>query len=290
MTTPQLSLPDKTGSAAHEIKAVPLRRPGRWAATAVLAFAVVFLVEGWAGNPRMKWGTVGDFLFAPVVMEGLATTLWLTVLAMAVGIVGGIVLAVLRMSDNPLLSWLSGAYIWVFRGTPLLVQLLFWYFLSAIVPRIGIGVPWGPTFVSFDTNTLITQLTAAVLGLGLHEAAYMAEIVRAGIGSVDPGQHEAAHALGMTRRQTLRRIVLPQALRTIVPPTGNQVISMLKTTSLVFAIAVPELLTSIQGIYSRNFQQVPLLTVACVWYLVATSVLNVGQHFLERRYNKGARA
>lgn len=271
-----------------QIQAVPLRRPGRLILSAVLLFVLFFLIQGWTANPRMQWATVGEFLFAPVVMEGLGTTLLLTVLAMLIGVVGGIILAVLRMSANPVLSRISGLYIWVFRGTPLLVQLLFWYFLSAVVPTIGLGIPWGPTFVEFETNLLITQLTAALLGLGLHEAAYMAEIVRAGIGSVDDGQTEAAHALGMTRRQTLRRIVLPQALRMIIPPTGNQVISMLKTTSLVFAIAVPELLTSVQGIYSRTFEQVPLLTVACVWYLVATSVLNIGQYYLERRFTRGA--
>ncbi|MCB5907771.1 amino acid ABC transporter permease [Streptomyces pinistramenti] len=279
--------PAKGPADGDRIRAVPLRHPGRWVTSAVLIFVLVFLVQGWAANPRMQWATVGEFLFAPVVLEGLRTTLLLTVAAMAIGIAGGVVVAVLRMSANPVLARLSAFYIWVFRGTPLLVQLLFWYFLSAIVPVIGFGVPWGPTFFQVDTNRLITQMTAAVLGLGLHEAAYMAEIVRAGLDSVDEGQSEAAHALGMTRRQTLRRIVLPQALRLIIPPTGNQAISMLKTTSLVFAIAVPELLTSIQGIYSRNFQQVPLLAVACVWYLVATSVLNVGQHYLERRFRRG---
>ncbi|MER6950877.1 amino acid ABC transporter permease [Nonomuraea sp. NPDC000554] len=274
------------GDGAVAIEAVPLRHPGRWVGSAVLAFLVIFLLQGWAANPRMQWDVVGEYLFSPAVLQGLGTTLLLTVLAMAVGIAGGAVLAILRMSSNPLLSGLSGFYIWVFRGTPLLVQLLFWYFLSAVVPKIGLGVPWGPTFFEFDTNQIITQMTAAVLGLGLHEAAYMGEIVRAGITSVDVGQTEAAHALGMTRFQTLRKIVLPQAMRLIIPPTGNQAVSMLKTTSLVFAIAVPELLTSIQGIYSRNFQQVPLLTVACIWYLVATTVLNAGQYYIERRFNR----
>lgn len=278
----------KASAGRREIDAVPVRRPGRWFASAALVFLVVFLVEGWASNERMQWATVGDHLFAPVVLEGLATTLWLTAAAMAIGVAGGVVLAVMRRSTNPLLSRLSWVYVWAFRGTPLLVQLLFWYFLAAIVPEVGLGVPWGPTFVEFDTNTLVTQTSAALLGLGLHEAAYMAEIVRSGIASVDDGQTEAAHALGMTRRQTLRRIVLPQALRIIIPPTGNQVISMLKTTSLVSVIAVPELLTSIQAIYSRNFQQIPLLTVACAWYLLAVSVLSVGQYYLERRYGRGA--
>ncbi|GAA3228047.1 amino acid ABC transporter permease [Nonomuraea helvata] len=253
---------------------------------AVLGFLAIFLLQGWVANPRMQWEVVGEYLFSPAVLSGLGTTLLLTLLAMVVGIAGGAVLAVLRMSPNPLLSALSAFYIWIFRGTPLLVQLLFWYFLSAVVPKIGLGVPWGPTFFEFDTNQIITQLAAAVLGLGLHEAAYMAEIVRAGISSVDPGQTEASQALGLTRFQTLRKIILPQAMRVIIPPTGNQAVSMLKTTSLVFAIAVPELLTSIQGIYSRNFQQVPLLTVACFWYLVATTVLNAGQHYIERRFSR----
>ncbi|MEV0381637.1 amino acid ABC transporter permease [Nonomuraea sp. NPDC050643] len=281
-TTRQEASPD----ARARIQAVPLRHPGRWAGAAVLGFLAIFLLQGWLANPRMEWRVVGEYLFSPAVLSGLGTTLLLTLLAMVVGIAGGVVLAVMRMSPNPLLSSLSGFYIWIFRGTPLLVQLLFWYFLSAVVPKIGLGVPWGPTFVEFDTNLIITQLTAAVLGLGLHEAAYMGEIVRAGITSVDPGQSEAAHALGLTRFQTLRKIILPQAMRVIIPPTGNQVVSMLKTTSLVFAIAVPELLTSIQGIYSRNFQQVPLLTVACFWYLVATTVLNAGQHYIERRFSR----
>ncbi|SEG88847.1 polar amino acid transport system permease protein [Nonomuraea solani] len=276
-----------TGQDAQaRIQAVPLRHPGRWAGAAVLGFLAIFLLQGWLANPRMQWEVVGEYLFSPAVLSGLGTTLLLTLLAMVVGIAGGIVLAVLRMSPNPVVSSLSAFYIWIFRGVPLLVQLLFWYFLSAVVPTIGLGVPWGPTFVSFDTNMIITQLTAAVLGLGLHEAAYMGEIVRAGITSVDPGQTEAANALGLTRFQTLRKIILPQAMRVIIPPTGNQVVSMLKTTSLVFAIAVPELLTSIQGIYSRNFQQVPLLTVACFWYLVATTVLNTGQHYIERRFSR----
>ncbi|MEV0232083.1 amino acid ABC transporter permease [Nonomuraea sp. NPDC050786] len=283
MTTTRQSAPP---AAQERIQAVPLRHPGRWAGAAVLGFLAIFLLQGWVANPRMQWEVVGEYLFSPAVLSGLGTTLLLTLLAMVVGIAGGAVLAVLRMSPNPLLSALSAFYIWIFRGTPLLVQLLFWYFLSAVVPKIGLGVPWGPTFFEFDTNQIITQLAAAVLGLGLHEAAYMAEIVRAGISSVDPGQTEAAQALGLTRFQTLRKIILPQAMRVIIPPTGNQAVSMLKTTSLVFAIAVPELLTSIQGIYSRNFQQVPLLTVACFWYLVATTVLNAGQHYIERRFSR----
>ncbi|MFC7648709.1 ABC transporter permease subunit [Streptosporangium lutulentum] len=171
MTTPPETSDRRSGTAT--IQAVPLRHPGRWVGSAVLAFLVIFLLQGWAANPRMQWEVVGEYLFSPAVLRGLGTTLLLTFLAMVVGIAGGALLAVLRMSPNPLLSKLSAFYIWVFRGTPLLVQLLFWYFLSAVVPKIGVGVPWGPTFFEFDTNQIITQMAAAVLGLGLHEAAYM---------------------------------------------------------------------------------------------------------------------
>ena len=178
-------------------------------------------------------------------------------------------------------------YIWLFRGTPLIAQLLFWNFLAALYPRLSLGVPFGPEFVSFDTNQLINQFTACLLGLGLNEAAYMAEIVRGGLQSVDHGQSEAAGALGMSRGQTLRRIVLPQAMRVIIPPTGNETISMLKTTSLVVVIGYFELMTSVQRIYSVNFQTIPLLIVAAIWYLALTSVLSIGQGFVERRYGRG---
>ncbi|MFF8819310.1 MULTISPECIES: amino acid ABC transporter permease [Leucobacter] len=275
------------GGGSGAIQAIPLRRPGRWVTAGILAFVVFFLMQAWITNERMQWPTVGKYLFAPTVLEGLFTTIWLTVVAMAIGIVGGILIAVMRQSDNPILATISWFFIWLFRGVPLLVQILVWYFLAAIVPQIIIGVPWGPELFAFDTNALITQTTAALLALGLSEAAYMAEIVRAGMSSVDRGQAEAAHALGLTNQQTLRRIVLPQALRVIIPPTGNEVINMLKATSLVSVIAVPELLTSVQAIYSQNFQQIPLLVVACFWYLVVVSVLSVGQHFLERHFARG---
>ena len=274
-------------SSASAIQTVPLRHPGRWVTAGVIAFIVFYLMQAWVTNDRMRWPTVGEYLFAPTVLEGLFTTIWLTVVAMVIGIAGGVLIAVMRQSDNPILSAVSWFFIWLFRGVPLLVQILVWYFFAAIVPQIIIGVPWGPELFAFDTNALITQTTAALLALGLSEAAYMAEIVRAGMSSVDKGQAEAAHALGFTQQQMLRRIVLPQALRVIIPPTGNEVINMLKATSLVSVIAVPELLTAVQAIYSQNFQQIPLLVVACFWYLVVVSVLSVGQHYLERRFARG---
>jgi polar amino acid transport system permease protein len=231
---------------------------------------------------------VGEFLFDQRILEGLVVTLELTVIAMAIGIVFGVVLAVMRLSPNPLISGSSWLYIWFFRGTPVLVQLLFWYNIAALYPKIGLGIPFGPAFVHPDANTLITAFRAAVLGLGLNEGAYMAEIVRAGIISVDEGQSDAARSLGMTRLQTLRRIVLPQAMRVIIPPTGNETISMLKTTSLASVITVTELLYSSQLIYSVNFKPIPLLIVVSVWYLACTSILYVGQYYLERYYGRGA--
>jgi polar amino acid transport system permease protein len=193
----------------------------------------------------------------------------------------------MRLSPNPLVSGASWLYILFFRGTPVLVQLLFWYNIAALYPKIALGVPFGPALVHPDANTLITAFRAAVLGLGLNEGAYMAEIMRAGIISVDPGQSDAARSLGMTRLQTMRRIVLPQAMRVIIPPTGNETISMLKTTSLASVITVTELLYSAQLIYSANFKPIPLLIVVSIWYLVCTSVLYVGQHYLERYYGRG---
>ena len=258
------------------IKAVPVRHPGRWLAVAVLAVLAAMFVNTVLTNDGFRW---------PV--GGLRNTLVLTVLSMAIGIVGGIGLAVMRLSPNPVLSSVSAVYIWLFRGTPLIAQLLFWNFLAALYPRLSLGIPFGPEFVSFDTNQLINQFAACLLGLGLNEAAYMAEIVRGGLQSVDQGQSEAAGALGMSRAQTLRRIVLPQAMRVIIPPTGNETISMLKTTSLVVVIGYFELLTSAQRIYSNNFQTIPLLIVAAIWYLVLTSILAVGQYYIERHYGRG---
>ena len=230
----------------------------------------------------------GDYLFSSRILHGLRLTIVLTVIAMAAGIVLGIGLAVMRLSPNPLLSASSWIYIWFFRGTPVLVQILFWNNISAVYPKISFGVPFGgPVLVEGNANSVLTPFVAAVLALGLNEGAYMAEIVRAGILSVDEGQDEAAGALGMTRLQRMRRIVLPQAMRVIVPPTGNETISMLKTSSLVSVVAVTELLYSAQLIYSVNYRIVALLLVASFWYLVLTTLLSIGQYYLERRYGRG---
>jgi polar amino acid transport system permease protein len=276
------------GGRPEDIRAVPVRHPGRWVAAAIVLLVGASLIRSVASNPRFEWSVVGNYLFDERILEGLRVTLELTVIAMAIGVVLGILLAVMRLSRNPLVSGSSWLYIWFFRGTPVLVQLLFWYNIAALYPKIAIGVPFGPAVIHADANTLIPPFTAAILGLGLNEGAYMAEIVRAGIISVDEGQSDAAHSLGMTRLQTMRRIVLPQAMRVIIPPTGNETISMLKTSSLVSVIAVGDLLYAATNIYSANFKTIQLLTVASVWYLVCTSVLYVGQFYLERYYGRGA--
>jgi polar amino acid transport system permease protein len=270
-----------------QIRAVPVRRPGRWIAAAVVGLVAVAVARSVATNKRFEWHVVGSYLFDHRVLVGVEKTLELTVIAMAIGVILGVVLAVMRLSPNPLVAGGSWAYIWFFRGTPLLVQILFWNFISALYPEISLGIPFGPSFVHAHANSLITTFVAAILALGLNEAAYMAEIVRAGIISVDEGQTEAAQSLGMTRIQTMRRIVLPQAMRVIIPPTGNETISMLKNSSLVSVIAFAELLYSAQLIYSENYKTIPLLIVASVWYLALTSVAYVGQYFIERRFGRG---
>jgi polar amino acid transport system permease protein len=278
---------DNTAVRKQPIEAVPVRHPGRWVAVAVLAVLGAMFVNTVLTNDGFRWPIVGRYLFAEPVLNGLRNTLILTALSMIIGIVGGVALAVMRLSPNWVLSSVAAVYIWLFRGTPLIAQLLFWNFLAALYPMLSLGIPFGPGLVYFDTNQLINQFTACLLGLGLNEAAYMAEIVRGGLVSVDQGQTEAAGALGMSRSQTLRRIVLPQAMRVIIPPTGNETISMLKTTSLVVVIGYFELLTSVQRIYSTNFQTIPLLIVAAAWYLALTSVLSIGQGYIERYYGRG---
>lgn len=276
-----------TGAGHADEPIVRLRHPGRWVAAAILAVLAAMLVHFVATSPRLRLDLVAGYLFERSILRGLLLTLELTVVAMLVGVVLGTALAIMRLSHNPLLRAVGAGYVWLFRGTPILVQLLFWFFLGTVLPQISIGIPFGPSFASVPTNTLITQFTAAILGLGLNEAAYMAEIVRAGIGSVDRGQTEAAHALGMSPWITYRRVVLPQAGRLIVPPTANETISMLKLTSLVLVIGLPELMTTAQLIYGRNFQQIPLLIVASIWYLVLTSVLTFVQARIERRMSRG---
>jgi len=273
---------------AEEIKAIPVRHPGRWVATGIVLLLIVALVNSMATNRRFEWSIVGHWFFSRRILDGVVVTLELTATSMAIGIALGVLLAVMRLSPNPLVSGVSWFYIWLFRGTPVLVQILLWYNIAALYPRFSLGIPFGPSFAHFNASSLITPFVAGMLALGLNEGAYMAEIVRAGILSVPEGQTDAAQALGMTRLQTLRRIVLPQAMRVIVPPTGNETISMLKTTSLVSVIAVTELTYSAELIYSVNYRTIQLLIVASLWYLIVTTLLTFGQFYVERYFGRGA--
>jgi polar amino acid transport system permease protein len=268
-------------------KPFPAGRLAAWAIVLALAASFAWSV---AHNENFGWPVVAKYFFDPVVIRGLGVSLGLTIVAMAVGIVLGLLLAIARLSKDGLAKTLASLFIWFFRGTPLLVQLIFWYNLSTLFPELSIGIPvFGPTFASWDTNSVITPMTAAIFGLALNEAAYMAEIIRGGLLSVDKGQFETAEAFGMTRARALRRIIIPQAMRSIVPPTGNQLISMIKATSLVSVIAMADLLYSVQSIYNRTFEVVPMLLVAVLWYLFITSLLNVGQGYIERYYARGDR-
>ncbi|WP_404827858.1 amino acid ABC transporter permease [Conexibacter stalactiti] len=287
--TPAGSAAPTAGPPPEAITAIPVRHYGRWITAFVVLLVVASLVRSVVTNERFEWDVVGDYLFNDRILDGLVLTLQLTVAAMAAGVLIGVLLAVMRLSPNPLVSGASGFYIWLFRGTPVLVQLLFWNFIAALYPTIDLGIPFlAPDLISLDANTAITPFIVALLGLGLNEGAYMAEIVRAGVLSVPEGQGHAAQALGMTRLQTMRRIVLPQAMRVIIPPTGNETISMLKTTSLVSVIAYADLLYAAQLIYSENYRTIPLLIVASIWYLVMTTILSIGQYYLERRYGRGS--
>ncbi|MFC8722043.1 amino acid ABC transporter permease [Kitasatospora sp. NPDC057198] len=271
-----------------DLVAVPVRHWGQWTAAVVAVLGLVGLVGSLAKNPNLKWDVVGHYLFADLIFDGLSTTLWLTVAAMAVGLVLGTLVAVMRLSDNPVLYGLSTGFVWLFRGTPLLVQILFWGYAAALYKHLMIGIPFTTvTFVEFDTNDLLPASVAALLALGLNEAAYASEIVRAGIQSVDPGQTEAAHSLGMKPALTMRRIVLPQAMRVIIPPMGNETINMLKTTAYVSVIAAHDLMSNIQDVYNQNYRIIPLLVVAALWYLALVTVLSVPQAWLERRYGRG---
>ncbi|AUS32557.1 amino acid ABC transporter permease [Rhodococcus sp. 1.20] len=278
----------ETGDPAP-IKAIPLRRPGRWVAAVVVVVLVGLFIYGSATNEQFGWATYRQYLFDDRISKAAWVTIQLTILSMAAAIVLGIVLAVMRLSPNPVLKSAAWVYLWVFRGTPVYVQLVFWGLFPSIYKSIDLGVPFVHQFVHFDMQDLQAAFLFAVIGLALNEAAYMAEIVRAGIASVNEGQTEASVALGMTWGQTMRRTVLPQAMRVIIPPTGNELISLLKTTSLVTAVPLStELYGRARDISGANFEPIPLLMVAVTWYLAMTSVLMVGQYYVERHYSKGS--
>lgn len=270
------------------IHARPVPRPGRWVGAAILLVLVAMAANSLITNPEFQWPVVWQWLFSKTILTGVVYTLILTVGAMVLGTVLAIAMAVMRQSPNPVLRVVGTTYIWFFRGTPVYTQLIFWSLLPVIYPQLSIGIPFGPEFVTFQTATVLSIFWMALLGLGFNEGAYLAEIIRAGINSVDKGQWEAATALGMSRRQIMTHIIMPQAMRVIIPPLGNETISMLKTTSLVAAIPFTYELTFVARDKGQQlFAPVPLLICAAIWYLVITSLLMVIQHYIEAYYGKG---
>jgi polar amino acid transport system permease protein len=254
-----------------------------WACCALVALGVVRTL---LTNENYQWDVVSQYLTAPTVLRGLFMTVVLTILCMTFGALLGLLLAVLRVSPLRPVRILSGAYITFFRGTPVLVQLIFWFNIAALYPNLAIGIPFTDVSQDIDVNRLISATTAAVVGLSLNQAAYQAEIFRGGFASVDKGQIEAADSLGMSRGTKLRRIIVPQSMPTIIPATGNQFIGMFKETSLVSVLGVAELLQSVQLIYARTYQTIPLLIVACVWYLFMTLLLSYPQSLIEKKFSR----
>lgn len=276
--------PTAQQQAPAKIEARPLRHPWRWLCAVVLLLLGLWFVIASARNEAFGWDTYFQYLFDQRIAIASLHTIAITILSMIIGVVGGAILAVMRMSPNPILRAISWIFLWIFRGTPIYVQLVFWGLLSAIYQSINLG------FAEVSLQSVLTNaFFLAVMGLGLNEAAYMAEIVRSGISSVPEGQKEASKALGMSWWMTMRRTVLPQAMRIIIPPTGNEFISLLKTSSLVVAIPYThEIFGRATDISAALFQPIPLLMVAASWYLVITSLLMVGQYFLERHFERGA--
>ena len=270
----------------EKLVVVPQRHYALWIGTGVVLLILYVVIKAVATNPAFGWPIAGGYLFHPSIMRGLGQTLVLTVTIMALSIVIGTLVAIMRLSPSRILNAFASAYIWFFRGAPALIQLIFWFNLSLLVREFSLTLPFVGTIFSVKTNDVMTPFVSAVIALSLHEAGYMAEIIRAGIKSVPSGQTEAAGSLGMTHRQILRRITLPQAMRFIVPPTGNETINLLKTTSLVTFIAVNDLLYAAQSIYARTFETIPLLIVVAFWYLFVVTLLSIGQHFIEQYYGR----
>lgn len=274
----------------RDAAARPLRSRPRIAVAAISVALVIVtgqILFSVVGNPAFQWDVAAAYLFDAQVQGGLWLTVWLTVVVFVLSTVLGTLLTLARLSSIPVLSALSWAYVWFFRSVPLLVQLVFWFNIGYLYPKIAVGLPFLPPFVEFDSRNLVSSVMVAVIGLTLHEAAYAAEIVRGGILGVPHGQREAAQMLGLSASRTNLRIVFPQAMRSILPPLGSQAIGILKATSLVSTIAVADLMSAVGKIYNRTFEVIPLLMVATIWYLVITSLLSVLQAALERRYGRG---
>jgi polar amino acid transport system permease protein len=267
---------------------VPRRHPGRWLAVLVLVVFVFQITQAAILNPNFHWDVYLTYLFAPQVLRGVGWTLLLTVIAMAVAIAVAGLLVIMRASDNPILRGVAYAWVWFFRGTPVYTQLLFWGLFAVLFPKLSLTIPFGPEIASVDTRYIVTPVLAAICGLGFNESAYLTEIFRAGFNSIDRGQAEAAQALGMRPAKIWWRILMPQAMRVIIPPTGNETIGMLKMTSLVLAVPFTlDLTFATNAISNRLYLPIPLLMVAGTWYLAMTSLLMVGQFFLERHFGKG---
>ena len=284
----QHGAPGSGGSDIIRNEVVPRRHVGRWVAVIVLVIVAAQAAQGVATNPNFHWQIFAEYLFSPLVLRGVGWTLLLTVAAMAVAVPMAMALVVMRDSDNPILRSLALGWIWFFRGTPIYTQLAFWGLFAVLFPRLYISVPFGPEIFSVDTRWIVTPALAAVVGLGFNESAYLTEIFRAGFKAIDRGQTEAAQAIGMSSGKIWLRILLPQAMRTIIPPTGNETIGMLKMTSLVLAVPFTlDLMFVTNSIANRLYLPVPLLLVAAFWYLAVTSILMVGQFFLERHFGRG---
>jgi polar amino acid transport system permease protein len=262
-----------------------VRHPHYWrkVGAVVVTLVLAFWVQGLARNKGMDWSVVGQYLFNSSVLEGLKRTIIITVISIVIAVVLGALLANMRLSKNPVLRGTSWLYVWFFRSIPLLVLLIIAYNFSLLYPRLGLGIPFGGELFSFDMQNTLDPLTASIIAFALQQAAYTSEVIRASIQAVPVGQREAAAALGMTSTRTMLRVVFPQALRVAVPPIANETINLLKSTSLVAFISVPDLLYSVQQIYSTTFQVMPLLVVASIWYMVIVSLLSVGQFFIEKR-------
>lgn len=299
-----------TTNGDDAVKVVPVRHYGQWLSVVVVIVIVAMIVHTlFSRLPtgqyachltngirkckpitewRFSWDVVGRYFLSSEILHGLVLTLELTAFSMVVGVVIGMTIAVMRLSSNRILSITAWTYTWFFRGSPVLVQLFVWFNIAILYPRVSLGIPFtNIEFLHATTNTFLTPFEAAFVAFSLNEGAYMSEIARAGLIAVDEGQIEAATSIGMTRRKTLRFVILPQAMRVIIPPTGNEFISMLKTTSLASTVGITELLGAATNIYSHNYLIMPLLIVASLWYLVVTTVLSIGQFYLEREFAKG---
>ncbi|WP_329419358.1 amino acid ABC transporter permease [Streptomyces sp. NBC_01268] len=290
---PPVDVPPRPAAAADPadpavLKVVPVRHPWRWVAVVATAVVLAQFLNGLITNPGWEWDVFARFFTAEAILRAVWVTLQLTFYGTALGFGLGIVLAFMRLSASPFLKAVAFGYIWAFRSIPLIVQLLFWFNLAYLYKELSFGIPFGPSLFSFDTMGLVGAMSAAVLGLALHQAAYAAEIVRGGVLAVDGGQLEAAASLGIPRLRQLRRIVLPQAMRSILPNAANEIISLFKGTSIVSVMAIGELFYQVQVVYGRNGRVVPLLMVATAWYILLTTALSIVQHYVERHYAKGS--